>query len=217
MTIDFVHDLVCPWCRIGLANLRSAIAAHPEQSVEIRFRPYQLNPGVPAAGVPYPVYLNSIAIAAKSDGVTIESRLHEAGAKAGVTFNFDKITTMPNSLLAHTLTAAAGEADRAKVIDAIHKAYWEDGRDIGDLETLVAIASECGLDANAMRAAIGFPDLQNRVRELATQIHQDGVNTVPFYVINDTLSMAGAYQPTQIVAAMDKAAEMSATEGAQNG
>ena len=214
MIIDFVHDLVCPWSRIGYANLRTAIAEHPEYDVEIRFRPYQLNADVPMAGVPYAVYLLSIANATNTDGAAIEARINAAAEKAGITFNFDKVKTMPNSLLAHTLTAAAGEADRAKVIEALHKAYWEDGRDIGDADTLVEIAGECGLDPVAMRVAIDFPDLRNRVKELAARMHTDGVNQVPFYVFNDTLSMAGAYQPIQIGAAMAKATELVAAQPA---
>lgn len=213
MIIDFVHDLVCPWCRIGLANLRTALADRPNEEVTIRYRPFQLMPDMPAEGMDYLSYLNSVAVTSDTDVETEATRIKTAGAKAGLTFNLQKVARMPNSLPAHLLAAAAGEQARPIVIDALHKAYWEDGRDIGDRSVLVAIAGECGLDPQGIRAALEHPEFGKAVANVAHQMRKDGVESVPFFVINDTLSLSGAYQPAQLRDAMNKASDMVATQG----
>jgi predicted DsbA family dithiol-disulfide isomerase len=213
MIVDFVHDLVCPWCRIGLANLRAAAALRPEDPVTIRFRPYQLNPGMPEQGVEYTKYLSHLA--SGGDITTVTDRVVKAGEAAGVTFNFDRIQKAPNSLLAHVMVAATPEADRGKMIDALHKAYFDDGRDIGDRDTLLAIAAENGFDATAMRAALSYPEFRKMVGDLSDQVRQDGVQGVPFFVFNDAVALSGAYPPAQLVQAMAKAAEIAAERAPQ--
>ena len=210
MIIDFVHDLVCPWCRIGLANLRAALADPPGEPATINFRPYQLMPDMPPEGMDYLDYLNSVAVNSDTDIEAVVQRIKSAGDTAGVTFNLQKVVRMPNSLPAHVLVAAAGDAARPRVIDAIHKGYWEDGRDIGDQSTLLEIATECGLDVRSMQGALDHPEFGKMVGKLAGQMRRDGVETVPFMVIDETLSLAGAYQPAQLRDAMNKTAEKAA-------
>lgn len=102
------------------------------------------------------------------------------------------------------------------MIDALHTAYFDDGRDIGDRETLLAIAAENGFDATAMRAALSYPDFGKMVGDLADQVRQDGVQGVPFFVFNDAIALSGAYPPAQLVQAMAKAAEIAAERDAQS-
>jgi len=213
MIVDFVHDLVCPWCRIGLANLRAAAALRPDDPLTIRFRPYQLNPGMPEQGVDYRTYLKQIT--GGGDPAQVNEKVEKAGQAAGVTFHFDRISKAPNSLMAHAMVAAAPEADRERLIDALHRAYFEDGRDIGDRETLLAIAGETAVDAKAMAAALSYPDFRKMVGDLADQVRKDGVQAVPFFVFNDAVALAGAYPPAQLVQAMAKAAEVAAERAAQ--
>ncbi len=213
MIIDFVHDLVCPWSRIGLANLRAALADRPTENTTIVFRPYQLMPDLPPEGMDYLDYLNSVAVTSDTDLETVVHRIKSAGDRAGVSFNLQKVVRMPNSLPAHVLVAAAGDAARPRVIDAIHQAYWEDGRDIGDQAVLLAIAAECGLDVRSMQGALEHPEFGKMVGKLAGQMRHDGVETVPFIVFGETLSLAGAHQPAQLRDAMNKAAAMAAASG----
>lgn len=213
MIIDFVHDLVCPWSRIGLANLRAALADRPGVAVTINFRPYQLMPDVPEEGMDYLTYLNSVAVTTETEVEVVANRIKAAGEAAGLTFNLQKVAFMPNSLPAHVLVAAAGDSARPRVIDTIHQAYWEDGRDIGDRSTLLAIAAECGLDTRSMQAALEHPEFSKMVGNIAAQMRRDGVETVPFIVIDETLSLAGARQPAQLIDAINKAAELSEARG----
>jgi predicted DsbA family dithiol-disulfide isomerase len=213
MIVDFVHDLVCPWCRIGLANLRAAAALRSDDPPTIRFRPYQLNPGMPEKGVDYRTYLKQISGGA--DPAQVNERVTKAGEAAGVTFQFDRIQRAPNSLMAHALVAAAPDADRGTLIDALHRAYFDEGRDIGDRDTLLAIAGETGIDAKAMGAALSYPEFRKMVGDLADQIRKDGVQGVPFFVFNDLVALSGAYPPAQLVQAMTKAAELAAERDAR--
>jgi predicted DsbA family dithiol-disulfide isomerase len=216
MIIDFVHDIVCPWSRIGLANLRAALAQKPDEPVTIHFRPFQLMPDLPAEGMDYLTYISSVAVTSDTDIETVAARIRAAGTVAGLTFNLQKVQRMPNSLPAHVLAAAAGDEARPKVIDALHKAYWEDGRDIGDQRVLLAIAGECGLDQRSMQGALEHPEFGKMVGNLALQMRRDGVETVPFFVINESLAVSGAYEPAQLRDAMNRAAANAATRGSAN-
>jgi predicted DsbA family dithiol-disulfide isomerase len=174
-------------------------------------------PDLPDEGMDYLTYISSVAVTSDTDIETVAARIRAAGDPAGLTFNLQKVQRMPNSLPAHVLAAAAGDQARPAVIDALHKAYWEDGRDIGDKRVLVTIAGECGLDTRRMQAALDHPEFGKAVGNLAQQMRRDGVESVPFIVINDLLSLAGAYGPAQLRDAMDKASGMAPARGSTNG
>src|SRR6476659_6873964 len=125
MIVDLVHDIVCPWCRIGKANLDKAISERQGEAVEIRLRPFQLNPQIPAEGTPFLAYMQKLT--GSDDPSPIWERVNQAGARAGLTFNWNRVEKMPNTLLAHALIYAAPEADRYRLLDALHTAYFEDG------------------------------------------------------------------------------------------
>jgi len=214
MIVDLVHDIVCPWCRIGKANLDKAITEWKGDGtpVEIRLRPYQLNPQTPVEGVPFRAYMQKLTGA--EDPAPIWERVSQAGASAGLRFNWDRVEKMPNTLLAHTLIFAAPEGERYVVLDALHKAYFEDGRDIGDRDTLLAIATEQGLDARALAAAINFPDFRSMVSAQVEEIAKSGITGVPFFIFNDAVGLSGAQPPEIILQAMRKADEAAVVAGA---
>jgi predicted DsbA family dithiol-disulfide isomerase len=213
MIVDLVHDVVCPWCRIGYANLKATAKSFPDDPLEIRLRPFLLNPGIPDQGVDFTEYTKRIA--GSDDISTAHERVTKAGALAGLTFHFDRIQKMPNSIFAHMAIMAAPVNDRERYLEALHKAYFEDGRDIGERETLLAIATEVGIDAKAIGAALSYPQWKEMVSEQAKQISEDGVRSVPFFVMNDQLSLAGAYPPVQLAQAWTKAQELAAEKQQQ--
>jgi predicted DsbA family dithiol-disulfide isomerase len=114
---------------------------------------------------------------------------------------------MPNTLLAHALIYAAPEADRYRLLDALHTAYFEDGRDIGDQETLLTIAAEIGLDRRALAAALNFPDFRSMIAAQVNEISRSGITGVPFFIFNDAVGLSGAQPPEIILQAMRKAEE----------
>src|SRR5271155_4309627 len=146
LTIDVVSDVVCPWCYLGEKRLDAALA-EAAQPVALRWRPYQLDPTIPDGGLDRAEYM---AKKFGRDGrlQTVHDNLARVGAEMGLSFAFDKIKRAPNTLDAHRLIRWALSAGvQGKVVDRLFKAYFVEGRDIGDRSVLIDIASECGLEA----------------------------------------------------------------------
>lgn len=213
MIVDLVHDVVCPWCRIGYANLKTAATSFPDDPLTVRLRPFFLDPNIPDQGVDFKKYMAHIA--GSDDFAPMHERVIKAGEAAGLTFHFDKIQKRPSSMLAHMAIMAAPVESRERLLEALHTAYFEDGRDIGEREVVLAIAAEIGLDPKAIGAALSYPQWREMVSEQAKQISTDGVRSVPFFVFNDTLSLAGAYPAPQLAQAWTKAQELTAEKQKQ--
>jgi len=137
LSIDFVQDVVCPWCRIGKKNLDDALKNWEGEVATIAYHPFFLQPGMPADGRNFRDHMRNL----KGDD-NIESMLinvSNAGLRAGLNFNWDLIQRMPNTLLAHALVLSAPAEMQGKVLDAVHTAYFEQGIDIGNKERLIEI------------------------------------------------------------------------------
>ncbi len=192
LPIAIVSDLACPWCFIGKARLEKALESHhlPER-VAITWLPYELNPDMPAEGMDRTAYLDAKFGAGKRK--EIEIRLSEAALESGVTFNWARVTKSVNTRMAHMLVAAASTVQRGTEMKAaLFKAYWQDGRDIGDLDTLVAIAGEQGFDEQAARDELTNEELRETVIGLEAHAQQVGVTGVPFFIIDGKLAVSGA-------------------------
>lgn len=180
--VEIVHDTVCPWCRIGCHNLHAAIdALGPSVAVEVVYRPYLLEPDAPPGGADLREQLGKkyghAKVASMFAGVT------EAGAKAGVHFDFDKVRIHPQTAPSHALIAWAPPAKRRALVTAIHEAYFLGGKDIGDASALAAIAEGVGLDGPAARAAALDPQRIAATRALAAQAQESGIRGVPHVII----------------------------------
>jgi predicted DsbA family dithiol-disulfide isomerase len=211
MHIDVYHDTACPWCRIGKAHLKAALEQWDGEAVTVSYHTYFLNPNIPDEGYPFKEYMN-----AKGGGqVPMEqwfARPREMGAQAGLTFNFDRITHAPNTLRSHQLIALAPDDKREAIMDAVYAAYFEHGRNIGDIDVLVDIAETHGMDADAIREKLENDAARQQVLSDAASGQQIGVQGVPFFVIDKRLAFSGAQPPDVIVRAMRQAVEMKAEE-----
>lgn len=192
LPIAIVSDLACPWCFIGKARLEKALENHGlTERVAITWLPYELNPDMPAEGMDRTAYLDAKFGAGKRK--EIEIRLSEAALESGVTFNWARVTKSVNTRMAHMLVAAASTVQRGTEMKAaLFKAYWQDGRDIGDLDTLVAIAVEQGFDEQAARDELANEELRETVIGLESHAQQVGVTGVPFFIIDGKLAVSGA-------------------------
>ncbi|MBA4270035.1 MAG: DsbA family oxidoreductase [Methylobacterium sp.] len=192
LPIAIVSDLACPWCFIGKARLEKALESHDlTERVAITWLPYELNPDMPAEGMDRTAYLDAKFGAGKRK--EIEIRLSEAALESGVTFNWARVTKSVNTRMAHMLVAAASTVQRGTEMKAaLFKAYWQDGRDIGDLDTLVAIAGEQGFDEQAARDELINEELRETVIGLEAHAQQVGVTGVPFFIIDGKLAVSGA-------------------------
>jgi predicted DsbA family dithiol-disulfide isomerase len=214
LTIDIVSDVVCPWCYLGEKRLEAALAEAP-QPVAVRWRPYQLDPTIPAGGLDRADYM------AKKFGKsgrlqTAHDNLTRLGAEVGLPFAFDKIKRAPNTLDAHRVIRWANSAGvQGKVVDRLFKAYFVEGRDIGDRGVLTDIAGECGLDAQLVEKLLAEGADVDLVREEIAQAQAIGVSGVPFFIFADRLGVPGAQDPSVLIGAMAQARQaMKAPAGA---
>lgn len=195
LRIDVISDVVCPWCDVGKHRLDEMLlslqAVRPEVEPVLRWFPFFLNPDTPPEGEPYRPFLErKFGGAAAVDAM--HARLAEVGAEAGVAFEFERMTVRPNTLRAHRLIhrAQIEGLDTNALVDALFAGHFVDGKNISDLETLHAIASEAGIkDARdwlagdeAVDAVLG---LDRKVRDL-------GVSGVPFFIFNGEVAISGA-------------------------
>jgi predicted DsbA family dithiol-disulfide isomerase len=207
MQLDVYHDTVCPWCRIGKRHLQLALAEWRGEAVDVRYRTFFLNPDIPTEGYPFRAYMN-----AKGGGrVPLEQWFaapREAGARVGLTFNFDRIEHAPNSTLSHQMIALVPLAMREAVIDAVYTAYFEHGRNIGDLEVLLSIAQDHQLDTTSLRQDLANNARYDDIMAEVNESRQLGVTGVPFFVVDNRLAFSGAQPPAVILQVLQKAIEM---------
>ncbi len=216
LSIDIVSDVVCPWCYIGKRKLEAALAL-PEAAdlppAQIRWHPFQLNPDLPEAGIPRKQYLED-KFGGPERATQIYARVHEAGAAVGLDLNFGGIQTQANTLAAHALIAFAQDSagngpDNAvgnDVKERLLKAYFVEGRFIGDYDVLADIAAQAGLDADAARRYVSDAVHRKAVSQADAQARQMGISGVPFFIFNQKVAVSGAQDPAALLAAMQQAA-----------
>lgn len=208
MNIDLYSDMVCPWCRIGKKNMQDAIAAWEAETgdkVPVQYRAYQLDPTLPPEGKPF-----REAMTAKFDASQLApmlQRVTDAGADVGVTFRFDKVERMANTLLAHRITALVPADKQQQWVDAAMDAYFEHGRDISSLDVLLELASEIGMDADELRKRLDAGEGMAEAQRDFDTARSMGITGVPFFIINGKYALSGAYPSSQFLAAFRKIAQ----------
>ncbi|WP_256759218.1 DsbA family protein [Cohnella sp. WQ 127256] len=206
MKIDVYSDMVCPWCRIGKKNMNDAIDSWHDQTgqtVEVSYHAYQLDPTLPPEGLPFNKVMEK-----KMGGVErlrpMLDRVTSAGADIGVTFNFDKVERMPNTVLAHRITALLPAEDEAYWVEAVMKAYFEDGRDIAKMEVLMEVAAELGLEPEEAQRLLEAGEGLEAVEQDMASAKSFGISGVPFFLINNKYALSGAYPSAQFLEAFKK-------------
>ena len=204
LSIDIVSDVVCPWCYVGKRHLERALADFGAP-VEIRWRPYQLDPTIPPEGYDRHVYMT------KKFGDTgrladIHDRLETLGRTNGIDFAFPAIKRSPNTMDAHRLIRWAAESDaQDAVVTTLFRAYFEQGRDIGDASELAAIAGEVGLEPTVIAARLSTDEDIDDIRGEIAEAQRIGVQGVPFFILNRRLGVSGAQPPEMLTDAIRQA------------
>jgi len=207
--IDVISDVVCPWCFIGKRNLESALdiwrTKHPDDTPTVRWHPFQLNPQLPASGVPRKQYLEN-KFGGPERAKEIYARVSAAGKRAGIDFAFDNIQVQPNTVDAHRLMHFAGERDRQdETAEAIFRRYFVEGADLSDKESLADIAQQAGMNRGEAAAYLAGDADTALIEEQDRRARAIGVEGVPFFIFNQRVALSGAQPPEVIVEAMEKA------------
>ena len=206
LPIDMVSDVVCPWCFIGKRRLEKAIALKPEISVEVRFRPYFLNPWVVRDGISREDYLTTKFGSAERYR-SIAQRVAQAAAAEGLTYELDKIKRQPNTLDCHRLILWAGESgNAARMKQRLMDLYFTEGGDLTDRDVLVRAAADCGLDADLVRQRLADDTDVARVEREAESAKEAGIEGVPCFIFGVLIAVSGAQAPEYLAQAIERAA-----------
>ncbi len=216
--IDVVSDAVCPWCWIGKRHLEGALArlADEGERFEVHWRPFQLNPDMPPGGVERAAY-RAAKFGSAERSRELDAQVAAAGAAAGLEFRFDRQGRTPNTVDAHRLIrhagAIGGPARQDAVVEALFRAYFRDGRDIGDAAVLAAVASEAGLEDAAAVLASGGGAAE--VREEDAGFRRLGISGVPSFALAGHVLFSGAVPAERMAEAFRRALAILRERGAQ--
>lgn len=214
--VTIYSDVICPWCFIGKRRFETALAA-PDVTlrVDVSWRPFELNPDMPAEGMERSAYRAAKFGAEKAQ--QLDAQMAQTGREVGIAFAFDKMQRTPNTRLAHRLIWQAERDSREaqnEVVNRLFEAYFEEGRDIGKIDVLVGIAKEAGLDANAAKTALLADHTLEAVLDLEDEGIRMGIRGVPFFLLIGKYGVSGAQPPELWRDALPRiAAEMVAQPG----
>ena len=203
--IDIIVDTVCPWCYVGKRRFERALEIRPQPDIQVGWRAFQLNPEMPREGIDRRTY-----VAEKFGGTerahSVHASLVQAGEEEGISFNFNKIEKTPNTVYSHRLVRYAAKYGlQTPVISAIFDAYFLEGRDIGEPDTLARIADAAGMDHDdTLEFLESDRDTETILAEdeLARRL---GVNGVPCFIVNRKYAVSGAQSPEVLVQVFDLA------------
>jgi predicted DsbA family dithiol-disulfide isomerase len=193
--LDILSDPICPWCYIGKAQLDRALEAHPDHPFEVEWHPFQLNPEMPEGGMDRRTYLET-KFGGKKKAAEVYARIDEAARGAGLDIAWESISRTPNTLDAHRLIHWAGiEGRQTAIVSALFRAYFKEGRDIGDREVLADIADGAGLDAAMILKLLDSDADAETIRGRDAWAREHGVTGVPTFVVGQRHAVPGAQPP----------------------
>ena len=207
MKIDFVSDVACPWCAVGLHSLEIALARLGDSVyVEIHFQPFELNPAMPPEGE------DTVAHLSKKYGMSPEQLaqgregLRQRGAAVG--FTFGERPRVWNTFNAHRLLHWAGlEGRQRELKHALLTAYHTNAENPGATDVLIRLAGEVGLDVERARAILASDQFSTEVRALERHYQELGIHSVPAIIINDQHLIQGGQPPELFEQALRQIAE----------
>ena len=199
MKIDFVSDVSCPWCVIGLKALEDAIARLGDQvKTEIHFQPFELNPPMPSGGQDINEHLAEKYRATPEQSEQTREMIRARGEEIGFTFAMDKRSRIYNTFDAHRLLHWAEQEGRQLALKhVLFKAYFTDGENPGAHDVLIRLAREGGLDAARAREILSSDTYATEVREQERFYLDQGIHSVPAVIVNDRHLIQGG-QPAKV-------------------
>ncbi len=199
LKIDFVSDVSCPWCVIGLKSLETALAnLKDEVAVDLHFQPFELNPQMPAEGQDMMEHIAQKYGATPTDIERNRENIRARGAELGFEFNMEKRGRIYNTFDAHRLLYwAESEGKQEALKNALFSAYFSEGRNPSDHEVLLDVAGKIGLDAKRAAEILESDEFSTEVRGRERFYAELGIQAVPSVIINDRHLIQGG-QPAEV-------------------
>ncbi len=199
LKIDFVSDVSCPWCIIGLKALEQAAdRLRGEVALDLHFQPFELNPQMAPEGQDIGEHLHEKYGATPEQSQKNREAIAARGAELGFAFSMDKRSRIYNTFDAHRLLHWAEEKGlQPQLKHALFTAYFTDGQNPSDHDVLVRVAAKVGLDADEARALLASDRFADEVREREQLYLQNGIHSVPAIIINDRHLIQGG-QPVEV-------------------
>jgi predicted DsbA family dithiol-disulfide isomerase len=203
LKIDLVSDVVCPWCIIGYRHFMTALAEREERiALDLHWHAFELNPNMPPEGQNLREHLAQKYGVSVDESRAARQRLTDIGATLGFTFNYTDDMKMVNTFRAHQLLHWAAEKGCQTILqEALFSAFFTDGRDVSDLDTLAEVCEGVGLDRADALAVLEDARYAKAVRNDQRQWLEQGIQAVPTFVVNEQYLVQGA-QPVEAFARM---------------
>jgi predicted DsbA family dithiol-disulfide isomerase len=202
-----ISDAICPWCWVAKRRLDRVIAAlSPYVAASVTWRPFELNPEMPKAGIDRRVY-RSAKFGSWQRSQALDAQVAAAGRPDGLVFNHDRMERTPNTIDAHRLIRLAGqEGKQAEIVEGLFAAYFNEGRDIGDPSVLADIGASAGLDHTRIVAMLASDEGLEEVRSELQRSHDLAVSGVPTVLVDGVPLFSGAIRAELMEAELRKAA-----------
>jgi predicted DsbA family dithiol-disulfide isomerase len=197
LAIEVYSDVVCPWCYIGKRRLEQALETlNRRDTTRVIWRPFQLNPTMPQAGMDRRVYLEA-KFGGSAEMQAMLDRVAAVGVTVGIDFAFGRIARTPNTFDAHRLLWFAEQQGRQdEVVEELFHGYFTEGLNIGQVETLVSLAVRAGLEEDKVKRFLQAQEGADQVRQDEAHSHRLGIRGVPYFVLNGKTAISGA-QPVE--------------------
>ncbi|QDX91670.1 DsbA family oxidoreductase [Brevibacillus laterosporus] len=203
--IHIFQDIVCPWCRIGIASLQATLLEWQGEEINLHYHAYNLDPYLPIEGVSFQAYMGSLLGSKEQLSKTLE-HVTTTGKEIGLRFCFDQIKIRSHPDLAQCLLKLTPLAQQTTMLETLHRAYFEQGLDIGNMEVLLQIANTFGLDTIEIEERLLSGELAVNLKSDYEIADHYEVKVVPFFVINQSLVVTGAQTSLTFLQALEKVA-----------
>ena len=209
LTIEVISDAICPWCWIGKRQIERASALlSGKLALDIRWKPFELNPGMPREGVPRRVYRQA-KFGSLDYSDKLDARVAEAGRMVGLDFHYEKMNWTPNTFDAHRLIWLAGQKGKQEeVVEGLFTAYFHDGRNTGDMAVLVEVGEAAGIDGGKITKVLSSGIGAAEVREEIERAADIGIDSVPTIVVDGVPLISGAAPADQLAAKLLRASSL---------
>ena len=206
--IDVVSDVVCPWCFIGRQRLAKALAQLPDVEAHIRWRPFQLDPTIPAGGKDRRAYMLA-KFGSEERLRQMHANIMPIGAEEGIDFDFEAITVAPNTLDAHRVirwAAGGGAAVQDRLVGELFSRFFERGENVGDHAVLIEAARAVGMDAAIVETLLPTDADRQAVQDEVSTVSRMGVTGVPCFLLAGKYAVMGAQDVGTLAKAISEVA-----------